>query len=62
MFHTTLYPTAGLLLKVSRVVPWMEDQVLLEVVLGGPVGGTLSSALKTNIPMPQGSDWEHCPV
>ena len=29
--------------------------------VGGPVGGTLSSGLK-NIPMPQGSDWGHCPV
>ena len=29
--------------------------------VGGPVGGTLSSGLK-NIPMPQGSDWGHCPL
>ena len=26
--------------------------------LGGPVGGTLSSGLKKNNPMPQGSDWD----
>ena len=30
--------------------------------VGGPVGGTLSSGLKKNIPMPQGSDWGHFPV
>jgi hypothetical protein len=33
--HTTLHPTAGLLLKLNRVGPWMGDQMLLEVVLEG---------------------------
>ena len=31
--HTTVHPTAGLPLKLSRVGPWMGDQMLLEVVL-----------------------------
>ena len=31
--HTILHPTAGLPLKLSRIGPWMVDQMLLEVVL-----------------------------
>jgi hypothetical protein len=33
--HTTLHPTAGLLLKLRRAGPWMGDQMLLEVLLEG---------------------------
>ena len=33
--HPTLHPTAGLLLKAKQRWPWMEDQMLLEVVLEG---------------------------
>ena len=63
--HTTLHPTAGLLLKLSRVGPDQSldgrpDAAGSGVV--GPVGGNLSSGLKKKIPMPQGSDWGHCPV
>ena len=64
--HTTLHITAGLLLKLSRVglgqfLDGRPDAAGSGV--GWPVGGTLSSGLKKkNIPMPQGSDWGHCPV
>ena len=62
--HTTLHTTAGLLLKLSRVGPGQFLDGRSDAAgsgVGGPVGGTLSSGLK-NIPMPQGSDWGHCPV
>ena len=54
-----MHTTAGLLLKLSRVGPGQFLDGRPDA--GGPVGGTLSSGLK-NIPMPQGSDWGHCPV
>ena len=53
-----------LLLKLSRVGPGPSLDGRPDaagMVVGGPVGGTLSSGLK-NTPMPQGSDWGHCPV
>ena len=62
--HTTLHTTTGLLLKLSRVGPGQSLDGRPDAAgsgVGGPVGGTLSSGLK-NIPMPQGSDWGHCPV
>ena len=62
--HTALHPTAGLLLKLSRVGHgWSLDgrPDAAGSCVGGPVGGTLSSGLK-NIQMPQGSDWGHCSV
>ena len=62
--HTTLHPTAGLLLKLSRVGPGQSLDGRPDAAgsgVGGPVGGTLSSGLK-NIPMPQASDWGHWPV
>ena len=62
--HTTLLTTAGLLLKLSRVGPGQSLDGRPEdagSAVGGPVGGTLSSGLK-NIPIPQVSDWGHCPV
>ena len=62
--HTTLRTTAGLLLKLSRVGSGQSSDGRPDAAgsgVGGPVGGTLSTGLK-NIPMPQGSDWGHCPV
>ena len=63
--HTTLqHTTADLLLKLSRVGPGQSLDGRTDAAgsgVGGPVGGTLSSGLK-NIPLPQGSDWGHCPV
>ena len=47
--HTTLYPTAGLLLKLSRVGPGQSLDGRPDAAgrcVGGPVGGTLSSGLK----------------
>ena len=63
--HTTLHPTAGLLLKLSGVGPGQFLDGRPDAAgsgVGGPVGGTPSSGLKTNIQMPQGSDWGHYPV
>jgi hypothetical protein len=62
--HTTLHTTAGLLLKLSRVGPGQFLNGRPDAAgsgFGGPVGGTLSYGIK-NIPIPQGSDWGHCPV
>jgi hypothetical protein len=62
--HTTLHTTAGLLLKLSRDGPGQSLEGRPNAAgsgVGGPVEGTLSSVLK-NIPIPQGSDWGHCPV
>ena len=62
--HTTLHTTAGLLLKLSRGGPCQSLDGISDAAgsgVGVPVGGTLSSGLN-NIPMPQGSDWGHCPV
>ena len=50
--HTTLHPTAGLLLKLSRVGPGQSLDGRPDAAgsgVGGPVGGTLSSGPK-NIP------------
>ena len=61
--HTTLHTTAGLLLKLSRVGPGQFLDGRPDASgsgVGGPVGGTLSGLKK--YPMPQGSDWGHCPV
>jgi hypothetical protein len=47
--HITLFSTAGLLLKLSRVGPgWSLDgrPAAAGSGVGGPVGGTLSSGLK----------------
>jgi hypothetical protein len=47
--HTTLQPTGGLLLKLSRVGPGQPLDGRPDTAgsgVGGPVGGTLSSGLK----------------
>ena len=57
--HTTLHTTDGLLLKQSRVGPGQFLDGRPDAAgsgVGGPVGDTLSSGLKKNIPMPLGSD------
>ena len=61
--HITLHTTAGLLLQLSRVGPGQSLDGRPDAAgsgVGGPVGGTLSSGLKKDIPMSQGSDWGHC--
>ena len=58
--HTTLHPTAVSRLKLGRVGPGWSLNGRPDGV-GGPVGVTLSSGLKS-VPIPQGSDWGHCPV
>ena len=48
--HTTLHTTVGLLLKLSRVGPGQFLDGRPDATgsgVGGPVGGTLSSGLKT---------------
>ena len=55
---TTLHPTAGLLLKLSRIGPGQFLDGRPDAAgsgVGGPVGSTLSSGLK-KIPIPQGID------
>uniref|UniRef100_A0A8C8H8V5 Rho/rac guanine nucleotide exchange factor (GEF) 18b n=1 Tax=Oncorhynchus tshawytscha TaxID=74940 RepID=A0A8C8H8V5_ONCTS len=62
--HTTLHPSAGLPLKLSRIGPGRSLGGRPNAAGsgdGGPVGGVLFSGPE-NIPTPQGSDWGHCHV
>jgi hypothetical protein len=55
-YYTTLHPTAGWLLKLSRVGPGRSLDGRPDVAgsgVGGLAGGTLSPGLKKKIPMPQ---------